>query len=227
MLIATTKGLFVGAVETFDAPDGRPLRTGIRKKPADRVRLELDGLQGDASAERDHHTLDKAVHLFSDEYYTEVETRLGTVLPRPAFGENLTTRGLVDREVRVGDVLRTGNAVIRVTQPTERCRVIGRSLGLPKILKALHELGICGFYAAVVKPGEVCIGDKIFMQQRAEHAWTISRLHHFMFKRLTDDSLAAEVMQLPALSEEWKARIQVMRVRAQRGEPLSSNLVDL
>jgi hypothetical protein len=48
-----------------------------------------------------------------------------------------------------------------------------------------------------------------------------------MFKQLTDDLLVAEVMALSALSDEWKARIQVMRGRAKRGEPLSSNLVDL
>jgi hypothetical protein len=33
MLTGMLKGLFVGSVETFDAPDGRPLRSGIRKKP--------------------------------------------------------------------------------------------------------------------------------------------------------------------------------------------------
>src|SRR5215831_14431399 len=67
MLAGTLECLFVGSVETFDAPDGRPLRTGIRKKPTDRLRLEIDGFPGDASAERDHHTRDKAVHLFSEE----------------------------------------------------------------------------------------------------------------------------------------------------------------
>jgi len=227
MLAGTLKCLFVGSVETFDAPDGRPLRTGIRKKPTDRLRLEVDGFPGDASAERDHHTHDKAVHLFSEEYYAEVETRLGVPLPRPTFGENLSTRGIVDKDVRVGDLLSVGNALICVTQPTERCRVIGRSLGLPRILKALHELEICGFYAKVISPGEVCVGDAISVRQRAEHDWTIGRLHHFMFKQLTDDLLVAEVMALSALSDEWKARIQVMRGRAKRGEPLSSNLVEL
>lgn len=113
MLAGTLKCLFVGSVETFDAPDGRPLRTGIRKKPTDRLRLEVDGFPGDASAERDHHTRDKAVHLFSEEYYAEVETRLGVPLPRPTFGENLSTRGIVDKDVRVGDLLSVGNAQTR------------------------------------------------------------------------------------------------------------------
>jgi MOSC domain-containing protein YiiM len=203
------------------------LRTGIRKKLVERLHLDFKGFPGDESAERDHHTHDKAVHLFSDEYYADLEAHVDAALPRPAFGENLCTLGLVDNDVRVGDLLGVGNTLICVTQPTERCRVIGRSLGLPKILKALHELEICGFYARVVKPGEVRVGDAIFLRQRASHDWTINRLHHFMFKQLVDDTLMAEVMALSALSDEWKARIQVMRGRAKRGEPLSSNLVDL
>ena len=105
--------------------------------------------------------------------------------------------------------------------------MIGRSLGLPKILKVFHELEICGFYASVITPGEVCVGDAISLRRRAEHDWTISRLHHFMFKQLIDNTRLAEVMALSALSDEWKGRIQVMRGRAKRGEPLSSNLVDL
>lgn len=227
MSIARIKGIFVGAVETFNAPDGRPLRTGIRKKPVDGPRLELEGFPGDASSERDHHTRDKAVHLFSDEYYPEVEARLGITLPRPAFGENLTTQGLLDDDVRVGDLLRIGPALIRVTQPTERCRVIGRSLGNPRILKALHDLEICGFYASVVEPGEVKSADAISVQQPAHHDWTIGRLHKFMFKQLDNDALVSEVMALATLSDEWKTRVEIMRGRAKRGEPLSSNLVDL
>ena len=100
-----------------DAPVGRPLRTGIRKKPVDWLGLEVDGFPGDASAGHDHHTLDKVVHLFSEEYYAEVETLLGVALPRPAFGENLSTRGLVDKDVRIGDLLSVGNALICVSHP--------------------------------------------------------------------------------------------------------------
>ena len=201
--------------------------TGIRKKQVARLYLDLAGFPGDASAELDHHTLDKAVHLFSHEYYGPVEARLGVSLPRPAFGENLTTTRLQDKDVRVGDHLRVGKALICVTQPTERCKIIGRSLGQPKVLKILHDLDICGFYAREIEPDKIAAGDTISLQNRSQHEWTISRLHRFMFRQLTDDALADEVMQIPALSDEWKRRVQVMLGRAKRGEPLSSNLVDL
>src|SRR6516165_6542551 len=70
-----------GAVEAFDAPDGHPLRTGIRKKLVERLHLDFKGFPGDESAERDHHTHDKAVHLFSDEYYADLEAHVAAALP--------------------------------------------------------------------------------------------------------------------------------------------------
>ncbi len=225
--MSIVKRLFVGGVETFDAPDGKPLRSAVRKRPVEQIRLQISGFPGDASAERDHHTRDKAVHLFSEEGYTDVESCLATTLPRPAFGENLTTTGLRDEDVYVGDVLSVGESLICVTQPTERCRTIGRALGQPRILKILHNLEICGYYARVVSPGHIGIADTITLEERIQGKWSVKRLHQFMFRHLTDDARFEEVMSLTCLSDEWKGRAQVMRGRARRGEPLSSNLVGL
>src|SRR3954447_5595114 len=124
-------GLYYGGVDHFIARDGRPMVTGIRKRPAATEFLGTKGFPDDASAEPAHHTQDKTVHLFSSENYRLLEARLGFVLPRPTFGENLTTAGTLENNVYVGDHFRVGKAVICVTQPTERCKTIGRSLGVP------------------------------------------------------------------------------------------------
>jgi MOSC domain-containing protein YiiM len=220
-------GVYSGGIETIIAPDGRPMTTGIRKRPVALGSLELDGFPGDASTDADHHTKDKTAHLFSDENYRLVETRLGLTLPKPTFGENLTTSGMLEDGVYVGDRFRVGTATICVTQPTERCKAIGRSLGVPKILRVLHELEVCGFYACVVEPGHIAVGDPVELCDRPQSTWSIKRLHHFMFHKLADDRLLDEVLAVPELSVEWKRRVEVMRGRLRRGEPLSSNLVGL
>ena len=220
-------GVYSGGVQTIIAPDGRPMTTGIRKRPVAIGLLELRGFSGDASAEVAHHTENKAVHLFSDENYRLVEMRLGLSLPRPTFGENLITTGMLEDDIYVGDRFRVGEAVICVTQPTERCKTIGRNLGVPKILKILHELEVCGFYARVVEAGRVVAGDAPELCDRLQSTWSVKRLHHFMFHQLTQDQLVTEVLAISDLSIEWKRRVGVMRERLQRGEPLSSNLVGL
>ena len=48
-----------------------------------------------------------------------------------ALGENLTTRGLEIRDLRIGDQLRAGGAMLEITQPRGPCRqldVYGASL---------------------------------------------------------------------------------------------------
>jgi MOSC domain-containing protein YiiM len=214
-------------VANFAAPDGRPLRTAIRKLPILDGILEAGGFRGDASAEPDHHTADKTLHLFADENYSLVEARLGVTPPRPTFGENLTATGVLEEHVYVGDQFQVGEAVVCVTQPTERCRTIGRSLGMPRILKVLHELEVCGFYARVVKAGRVTAGDPVMLRNRPQSTWSIKRLHQLMFHGLADGQLVEEAMALEHLSAEWKSRAEIMRGRLRRGEPLSSNLVDL
>ena len=220
-------GVFSGGVGTFVASDGRPLTSAIRKSPAVDGFLGTDGFRGDASAEADHHTADKTVHLFADENYKLVEMRLGLALPRPAFGENLIATGMREEDVYVGDHFQVGGAVICVTQPTERCKTIGRSLGIPKILKVMHELEVCGFYARVVEPGRVEAGDPVKLRERPQSSWSIKRLHQLMFHGLADQQLVAQAMAVAQLSSEWKRRAELMRGRLRRGEPLSSSLIDL
>jgi MOSC domain-containing protein YiiM len=47
----------------------------------------------------------------------------------------LITAGLLEKDVYAGDELRIGEALIGVTQPTERCRTIGRRLGITEDFK--------------------------------------------------------------------------------------------
>ena len=64
--------------------------------------------------------------------------RYGGKSPLPS-GAIAALDGAVETPLHDGDIISVGEAVIRVTQPTERCRIIGRSLGRPKILKVLQK----------------------------------------------------------------------------------------
>ena|SRR5271157_1971250 len=88
-----------------------------------------------------------------------------------ALGENLTTRGLDIRDLRSGDRVRAGGAVLEITQPRGPCSgldVYGESIKAeiydPRV-KALDATsprwGMSGFYASVTEPGPVRAGDII------------------------------------------------------------------
>lgn len=100
-------------------------------------------------------------------------------------------------------------------------------MGIPKFLKVPHELEVCGFYALVVAPGWVAAGDPMVLRARPQSRWSIKRLHRLMFHGLGDEQDVAQAMALEHLSAEWKSRAETMRGRLRRGEPISSNLIDL
>ena len=192
-------------VATFPLPDGSFMTSAIRRRPVVEMDMGLRGFPGDWSTEGRPHDAGRAVHIFHSENYRAVESRLGVALPRPAFGENITTSGFDEADLHVGDLLRVGQALLRVTQPTERCAAVGRSLGLPQMLKALHAAEACGCYASVVKPGRVASGDTIEILERPCPEWSIRDLHRAMFSRTREagsDILA--VIAIGELAEDWK-----------------------
>ena len=114
-----------------------------------------------------------------------------------------------------------------MTDPTERGKApaIGRGAQVPWRIHHTEDWGSC--FGRVVEAGHIVAGDAAELCDRPQSTWSVKRLHHFMFHELADDQLFNEVLAVPELSVEWKRRVGVMRGRLRRGEPLSSNLVDL
>src|SRR5262245_25306653 len=133
---------------------GRVVTTGIFKTPvAARVALRALNLEGDRQADLTvHGGADKAVYAYPSEHYPFWRRELpGLDLPCGAFGENLTTEGLDEAEVRIGDRFRVGTAEVRVTQPRIPCYKLGIRLGRDDIVERFLWSGRSGFYLAVLR----------------------------------------------------------------------------
>src|SRR5256712_2324929 len=111
---------------------GRKVTTAIFKEPVEgRVRIRRTGLVGDRQADPSvHGGPAKAVYAYPSEHYPFWRRELGRAdLPWGSFGENLTTEGLDERTLRVGDRLRVGSASLTVTQPRMPCYKLGIRFG--------------------------------------------------------------------------------------------------
>jgi MOSC domain-containing protein YiiM len=75
-----------------------------------------------------HGGRDKAVYAYAHEHYAYWQPQLVTPLDPGAFGENLTTTGLLEEQVRVGDYFQVGTAVLMATQPRQPCYKLGLRL---------------------------------------------------------------------------------------------------
>ena len=143
---------------------GETVLTSIFKTPvAGRVRVTRFNLQGDEQADLDvHGGADKAVYAYPSEHYAYWRKELpGLELPWGAFGENLTTQGLSEESVHIGDRMRAGTAEFVVTQPRMPCFKLAIRFNRPDMVKRFLRSGRTGFYLAVLKEGEVGAGDAI------------------------------------------------------------------
>ena len=123
------------------------------------------GIEGDLHAHAGiHGGPRKAILLVASEVIDDFIAR-GYPLFYGALGENLTTRGMAIRDIRIGDQLRAGGAMIEITEPRGPCSALdiyGESLKeeiCDARVRALDHTsprwGMSGFYASVVAPGEV------------------------------------------------------------------------
>lgn len=156
---------------------GRMIPTGIFKEPvAVRISVRDDRVEGDTVADlRVHGGWSKAVYAYPAEHYAFWREELpGHDLPWGTFGENLTTEGLREDGVAIGERFRIGSAELEVTEPRLPCFKLGIKIGRPDMVKRFLESRRTGFYLAIVHPGDVGAGDVIERLGRPDDGPTVA-----------------------------------------------------
>jgi MOSC domain-containing protein YiiM len=189
---------------------GATVRTGIFKNPvASNVALRTLNLDGDAQADLTvHGGTDKAVYAYPSEHYGAWEAKLERKLNPGAFGENLTTEGLVEHRVHVGDKFQVGTAQLVVTQPRMPCYKLGIRFADPGMVKAFLRAGLPGIYFAVVKEGVVGPGDSVELVHTDERLITVSDMLNLMYDRDATPGDLRRLIQVPGLAEVWREEFQ-------------------
>ncbi|MBV9405350.1 MAG: MOSC domain-containing protein, partial [Acidobacteriaceae bacterium] len=166
-------------------------------------------LEGDRQADlRVHGGPYKAVYLYPSEHYAWWKKELpGMELPFGMFGENLTTEGLLETHVHIGDQFRFGSAVLQVTQPRMPCSKLAMRLGLPNMVKRFWHSGRPGIYFSIVEEGELGSGDAIELVSADAEKVSIAEVVRLYKGELTDDELLERALRAP-LYGSWKREIQ-------------------
>jgi MOSC domain-containing protein YiiM len=143
---------------------GRRVRTGFFKAPdPGPVRVGTEGLEGDASADTQAHGGPRqAVYAYPAEHYPYWSGEIGPLsLPWGSFGENLTLRGLTEDRVHEGDRLEGAETTLEVTQPRTPCFKLNVRFQRDDMVRRFAAAGRPGFYLAVVRPGELRVGERL------------------------------------------------------------------
>lgn len=219
--------LFVGMPR--DRWPGRP-PSAIGKRPSDTpLDLTTTGFVGDAQADlRVHGGPERAVHHYPADYYPEWRTELGdreTFAPG-GFGENVSTTGLSEDDVCIGDVFYLGGALVQISQGRQPCWKLSAYVGEERMAYLIQKTARTGWYYRVLEPGQVGLGDAILLQDRPQPDWSVRRVTLVRFDRTLDEATARAIAALPELNEGWreafarKAGGQVENTEARLDGPL-------
>ncbi|MDT8342193.1 MAG: GNAT family N-acetyltransferase [Longimicrobiales bacterium] len=188
---------------------GRSLVTAIVKEPVPGpVQVGRLGMRGDAQADaRVHGGPDKAVYLYPAEHYPFWEGVLAPGLPWGAFGENLTTRGLLESGLSIGDRIAVGSALLEVAEPRLPCVKLAARHGCAELPERFARAGRPGVYLRVVEEGEVAAGGAVTLRARASEWWPVDRVASLLLgqtdarESALDRAAAARLAGYPRLGE--------------------------
>ena len=190
---------------------GETFKTGIFKNPvAGRIMLRETNLDGDRQADLSvHGGPNKAVYGYASEHYSYWHAKLPKEeLPWGAFGENLTTEGILETKLSMGDRFRLGSGVIRVTTPRWPCYKLAAKFQSDAMIGHFLRSGHSGFYFAVDDEGEVGAGDEFEFLGGETPTLTIAELNHIYFSADPDLDLLKRAVQVKSLPEGWRERYQ-------------------
>ncbi len=196
----------VGLPRAVPYQDGT-VTTGIYKEPVTGpVWLRRLNLDGDGQADlRVHGGADKAVYAYPHEHYRFWTRESGrNNFSFGQFGENLTTEGLLEDAIFIGDIFRVGRALVQVSQPRSPCFKLGIRMGDPGFVARFAAANRTGFYLRVLEEGTVTAGDAIVLVERAGNSVSVSdafRLRHGVGGTRTEYERAARVS---AFSPSWR-----------------------
>jgi MOSC domain-containing protein YiiM len=189
----------------------RVITTGIFKEPVSgRVAVRKHNLDGDRQADlKVHGGPEKAVYAYPSEHYDFWRGELpGVDLPSGMFGENLTTEGLMESEINVGDRFRIGTSALMVTQPRMPCFKLAAKFNRDDIIKRFLDSGRSGFYLSVIEEGEVGAGDAIERIHRDENDITVADAVRFYTGGAEDRDWLVRASRHAALAVGWRKHFQ-------------------
>jgi len=192
--------------------------TSIFKSPvAGRVAIVGHNIAGDQQSDlRVHGGPYKAVYCYPEEHYPFWKGELpglglaGMDLPYGMFGENLTTEGLNEQDVCIGDRLRAGSALLQVTQPRMPCFKLAIRFDRSDMVKRFWQSGRSGFYLSVVEEGDVAAGDSLEITARDPERVSLADVVRMYRGGDTREELFERIQRSP-LFGSWKRDLRDRR----------------
>ena len=206
---ATIDAVLTGRAVDYTRPGSR---SAIDKRAVEGpVRIGPEGLAGDEQGDRRvHGGPDKAIHHYPRDHYASWQGEVGAhalLQAAGAFGENISTAGITEADVCLGDRLRLGSALVEVSQARQPCWKLSDRFGIADMARRVQDSGRSGWYYRVLETGTVQAGDTLVLVDRPHPHWPLPRLSELLYRRTLDRDELHGALALP-LVPSWRKLIE-------------------
>lgn len=213
---ATIDAVLTGRAVDYTRPGSR---SAIDKRAIEGpVRIGPEGLAGDEQGDRRvHGGPDKAIHHYPRDHYASWQGEVGAhalLQAAGAFGENISTAGITEADVCLGDRLRLGSALVEVSQARQPCWKLSDRFGIADMARRVQDSGRSGWYYRVLETGTVQAGDTLVLVDRPHPHWPLPRLSELLYRRTLDRDELHGALALP-LVPSWR---KLFERRLQQGD---------
>jgi MOSC domain-containing protein YiiM len=215
--------LFIGKLSPLGP---RKVPSGIDKKNATGPqRITHVGLQGDHQGDTRHHGgPEKALHHYPRDHYPSWQ-EVSVAATAPAFGENISTLGVTEFDICIGDVYRFGTALLQVSQGRQPCWRLNARFERPDMAHLVQKSGRTGWYYRVLQEGEAEAGDSLRLEDRPRSHWPLARVIDLLYTRTLDMDALNSLANLPELALSWR-ELAARRIATRTVEDWSRRLQD-
>ncbi|MEO7312572.1 MAG: MOSC domain-containing protein [Chitinophagaceae bacterium] len=186
--------------------------TGIFKSPVDKaLQVSFTQIEGDGQADLvNHGGPNKAVYVYASEHYPYWNQFLQKEIVTGGFGENITTEGLLDNAVFIGDEYRFGTAILMAVQPRMPCAKLGIRFNNVMMPKHFYHARRNGIYFKVIQEGMIAKGDGIVLLKRSEYDITIQDIVDNYVLKEKDMNKVKQLAEIPILPPWFREQFSTM-----------------
>ncbi|RBQ30838.1 MOSC domain-containing protein [Arcobacter sp. FW59] len=212
--ISTILYIKVGNVKStkLENQKRQELVSGIKKYPVSKAYLTKTGFSDDFQADLLHHGGEnKALFLFSSFTYEKINSHFNNIFDMTNmayFGENLILDKICEKDICIGDVLKIGETKVQITQPRQPCWKLSANTNKDNMTKFIFENGFTGFYAKVLKEGQISKNDEVILESRINQNLTIEKLNQIIVNPMVDENLVLEALNCKELGYQFKNSLQ-------------------
>lgn len=200
----------IGSAAPFRGRD----KSAIAKQPQPgKVAITSAGVAGDVQVDRKHHGgPDMAVHHYPYEHHAAWRAEIGDnpLLDQPgSVGSNLSTIGLTENDVLLGDRFQLGTVLLEACQPRQPCWKIEHQFGTKGMVKRIMQTGRCGWFYRVIEAGEAQAGDDLVLVEPGLAQWPMARVFEAIWGSNTppDHALLQQVTELAPLAGKLRGQL--------------------